>query len=179
MRRILWHSIQVFSFASLMLLSAGVSRADDIVYTLTGSVNPALGPVHEESFQFTSPGFITSSTSLSVSQLDSCVACDPFGTAVEFFPNGAVATIIPVDYIAFTDADGVVYGFFFAPGTFSAPGTYSTFEDSPYILSNIGTLTIEEVAAAEPSSVLLLALGLLSLVAAAVARRIATHSQPA
>jgi hypothetical protein len=113
-----------------------------VVYTLTGSVNPALGPVHAESFQFTTSSFITSTINLDASQLDSCVACAPSGTAVQFFPNGTTNVVVPVDYVNITDANGVVYGFFFPPGTFSASGTYTASDYPPYIVSNIGILTV-------------------------------------
>jgi hypothetical protein len=165
MRRIGLCSISVFLLLFVVsLIGARVARADSIVYTLTGSTNPAFGPVHAEGFQFTAPNFVTSALSLSASQLDSCVACSLSGTALQFFPNGSVSTIIPVDYFAFTDASGIVYGFFFAPGAFSAPGTYTASSDLPFIISNICTLTVQ--ATPEPSSLLLLLAGVLGLAGA-------------
>jgi hypothetical protein len=142
------------------LIGGGVSRADGVIYTLTGSTNPAFGSVPTESFQYMAPGFVTSETDLTASELDFCVACYPSGTAVQFYPNGAVPTVIPIDFIRFTDANGIIYGFFFAPDTFSEPGTYTSFDYLPYIVLNIGTLTVQTTP--EPSSLLLLALALLS-----------------
>lgn len=151
------------------MVGAGVAKADSVVYTLTGSTNPAFGPVHTESFQFTAPGFIASYTDLFASQLPSCVACASSGIAVEFYPNGTLPIVIPVDLIRFTDANGIVYGFFFAPGAFSAPGTYITSDHLPYIESNIGTL---DVQVAEPSSLLLLVCSTLALAGAVQAKRL-------
>lgn len=175
MRRLWNHSIRVFLLLCLAALAAaGVTKADSVIYTLTGSTNPVFGPVHDESFQFTAPGFITSYVALSAPELNSCLACAAIGTAVEFYPNGTKPTIIPSDLIRFTDADNMVYGFFFAPGDFSVPGTYTTFQDAPYITSNIGTLTVQLVSGVtpEPSSLLLLGAGLLGLLAAAPIKKL-------
>jgi len=130
---------------SCVMLAPGVllANAAQVVYTLTGTTNPAFGPVHAEAFQFSATGFVASYVSLSAVQLDSCTACTQPGTTVEFYPNGTVQTIIPADYIRFTDANGIVYGFYFPPGSFSTAGTYHTFDDPPYITSNIGTLTVQ------------------------------------
>ena len=46
---------------------------------------------------------------------------------MQFIPHGTVSSIIPVDYNRFTDANNIVYGFFFAPGDFPALGTYTTY----------------------------------------------------
>ena len=175
MSQLAWHTIRAFWVLCLMALcGAGVAKADSVVYTLTGSTNPAFGSVHAESFQYTAPGFITSYIALSASELDSCVACFQPGTAVEFYPSGTHPLIIPADLIRFTDANRVVYGFFFAPGDFSAPGTYTTFSDEPDITSNIGTLTVRLVprSTPEPSSLLLVASGLLGLLGAAPIRKL-------
>jgi hypothetical protein len=150
------------------LIGAGVVHADSVVYTLTGTTNPAFGPVHAEGFQYTAPDFITSGISLPASELDSCVAC----MGLEFFPNGTASIMIPVDFIRFTDANDIIYGFFFAPGDFSAPGTYTSSDFPPYITSNLGTLAVQVTpepvqVAPEPSSLLLLAAGILGLVGAA------------
>jgi hypothetical protein len=99
---------------------------------------------------------------LSESELGSCTACALAGTAIEFYPSGSIDTIVPVDLIRFTDANGVVYGFFFAPGDFSATGTYTTSDYPPYIVSNVGILTVQNTS--EPPGFLLLAAGLLALV---------------
>lgn len=143
-----------------MLLVTGVplAQASPIVYTLTGATNPAFGPVHPESFRFTAPGFITSLLTVAVAQLDSCVACQ----TIDFVPNGTYRTIIPLDYIRFTDLNGVVYGFYFAPDTFSEPGRHETFDYPPYVISNPGTLTVQPVP--EPSTSAMGILGLLAVV---------------
>src|SRR5580700_10544968 len=125
--------------SAVALIAAAPARADGVVYTLTGSTNSTLGPVHAEGFQFTAPDFITSYTGLSESELGSCTACALAGTAIEFYPSGSIDTIVPVDLIRFTDANGVVYGFFFAPGDFSASGTYTTSDYPPYIVSIVGS----------------------------------------
>jgi len=147
---------------AIALIAAAPARADGVVYTLTGSTNSTLGPVHAEGFQFTAPDFITSYTGLSESELGSCTACALAGTAIEFYPSGSIDTIVPVDLIRFTDANGVVYGFFFAPDDFSATGTYTTSDYPPYIVSNVGILTVQNTS--EPPGFLLLAAGLLALV---------------
>jgi hypothetical protein len=176
MRQIGWRVIRIFSVLCLVALcGAGVTKADSVIYTLTGSSNPAFGPPsHTESFQFTASSFITSYIGLSASELDSCVACIQSGTAVEFYPSGTQPLIIAADLIRFTDANDIVYGFFFDPGAFSAPGTYTTFEDEPYITSNVGTLTVQLVPALtpEPSSLLLVASGLLGLLGTAPIRKL-------
>jgi hypothetical protein len=155
-----------------MIVVPGVplAQAGTVIYTLEGMTNPGFGPVHSESFRFTAPDLITSMISLSAAELDSCVACIQPGTAVEFYPYGTVSIVIPVDYIRFTDADQKVYGFFFAPGALSAAGTYDTFDDLPYITSNVGTLTVQ--TAPEPSTS---AMGVLGLLAALHFRRKQIH----
>ena len=151
MRRTRWYRIAVFSlFCVVGLIDAGMAEADTVIYTLTGTTNPAFGPVHAESFQFTTSSFVTSYTSLSVSQLDSCVACSDSGTTVEFYPNGTLDTVVPVDEIRFSDANGIVYGFFFAPGDLSEPGTYTASDFPPNITSNTGTLTVQGVPEIDP-----------------------------
>lgn len=164
MRRLGSRLVVIFALAAVALIGTRSARAD-VIYTLTGSTNPAFGPVHAESFQFTSPDFITSSVTLSASDLNSCVSCALSGTAVQFFPDGSVPVILPVDYIAFTDANDVIYGFFFDAGDFSALGTYTASSFLPYIVSNNGTLTVEQTP--EPSSLPLLGIGLLALTGAA------------
>jgi len=67
---------------------------------------------------------------------------------------------VPIDFIRFTETNGIICGFFFAPDTFSELGTYTCFDYLPYIISNVGTLTVQTTP--EPSSSLLLALALLS-----------------
>jgi len=166
MRRLGWW-IGVLALSAVAFMGTSSARAD-VIYTLTGSTNPAFGPVHSEDFQFTSPDFITSSVSLTASDLNSCVACAPSGTAVQFFPYGSVPVVVAVDYISFTDANGVVYGFFFDAGDFSTPGTYTASSFLPYIVSNSGTLTVEQTP--EPSTLLLLGIGMLALIGAGIAK---------
>lgn len=118
-----------------------------VVYTVTGLTFPGAGPQHTETFQFTASNFITSSISLSASRLDSCVNCIQSGIAVQFFPNGTLPLIVPADSVHFTDADGIVYGWVFAPGAFSATGTYTAFDYPPYIVSDVATMTVRVVRA--------------------------------
>lgn len=176
MRQIGWRVIRLFSVLCLVALcGAGVTKADSVIYTLTGTSNPEFGPpAHTESFQFTAPGFVTSYTALSASDLDSCVACFQPGTTVEFYPSGTLPLVVSRDLIRFTDANDSVYGFFFEPGAFSTPGTYTTIDDGVYITSNVGTLTVQLVPALtpEPSSLLLVASGLLGLLGAAPIRKL-------
>lgn len=120
---------------------------NSVVYTVSGLTFPGAGPQHTETFQFTAPNFITSSVSLSASRLDSCVNCIQSGTAVQFFPNGTLPLVVPADSVHFTDADGIVYGWVFAPGTFSAAGTYTAFDYPPYIVSDVATMTVRAVQA--------------------------------
>jgi hypothetical protein len=169
MRRIHCRLLGIFAFCAIAALSAGIARADGVTYTLTGSTNPEFGPVHAESFSFTTSSFITSYTDLTPSQLTSCVACQE----VEFYPNGTLNTVVPVDLLRFTDTNGIVYGFFFSPGAFDAPGTYTASDYPPYIISNVGTLTVTTTAVPEPSAAMLLMLGLLAMfgVAAVQSRR--------
>lgn len=122
---------------------ASSSHSGAVLYTLTGESNPQFGVQHPESFTYTVPQLIKTEVDLTATQLNSCVACAGTGVAVQFFPNGSTNTIVPVDFIRFTDADGKVYGFFFAPGTFGIPGTYKAGNYPPYITSNTGTLTIQ------------------------------------
>lgn len=159
--RLHWWIGVLLTIAGVMSIGASSARAD-VIYTLTGSTNPAFGPVHSEDFQFTSTDFITSSVSLAASDLNSCVACAPSGTAVQFFPYGTVPVVAAVNYISFTDANGVVYGFFFDAGDFSTPGTYTASSFLPYIVSNSGTLTVEQTP--EPSTLLLLGIGMLGVI---------------
>lgn len=150
MRRFIQFSITALILVFIEALTGGVASADSVVYTFTGTTLPGAGPQHTESFQFTAPGFITSATDLSASELNSCTACALSGTTVQFFPNGTASLIVPADFIRFTDADGIVYGYFFAPGDFSAPGSYTGFNDPPVIVSDIGTLTVQEVPEISP-----------------------------
>ncbi len=53
MRRISCRLLGIFALCAIASFSAGVSRADGVTYTLTGSTNPEFGPVHAESFSFT------------------------------------------------------------------------------------------------------------------------------
>ena len=171
MRQVGLFSIRCFFFLCMVaFIGTGVARADGTVYTLVGTSNPAYGPAHPEDFQFTSPGLITSAVNLTGSQLNYCDACYPTGAVVQFFPTGTVNTIVPVDYIRFTDANGIVFGFFFDPGDFAKTGTYTTSDFLPYITSNVGTLTVQ--ATPEPGIALLLAVGLLGLLGAVHMRKL-------
>ena len=123
------------------------SDVKSVVYTVTGLTFPGAGPQHTETFQFTAPNFITSSISLSASGLDSCANCIQSGTAVQFFPKGTLPLIVPADSVHFTDADGIIYGWIFAPGAFSAAGTYKAFDYPPYIVSDVATMTVRAVRA--------------------------------
>jgi hypothetical protein len=118
-----------------------------VVYTITGLTFPGAGPAHTETFQFTAPSFISSSVSLTASRLDSCVNCTQSGTAVQFFPNGTLPLIVTADSVHFTDADGIVYGWEFAPGAFSRTGTYTAFDYPPYIVSDVATMIVQAVRA--------------------------------
>ncbi|MGJ5814860.1 PEP-CTERM sorting domain-containing protein [Paludibaculum fermentans] len=149
-------------------MNASTTSAAPIVYTLTGTTNPVFGSTHSESFRFTASGFVNSWTTLSAGDLDACVACISSGPAIDFVPNGALDVVIPVDLIRFTDANGIVYGFFFVPEAFSNPGTYTAFGYFPYITSNLGVLTVEETP--EPSTLLLMMMGLSVLIAAGNSR---------
>jgi hypothetical protein len=115
------------------------------VYMFTGTTNPVGGPVHTEAFQFTTPNHVTSYRALTAIQLDSCTACIPSGTAVEFYPNGTLSTIVPADFIRFTDATGVVFGYYFPPGSFTTPGTYHAFNYPPYITNDIATIIVQTI----------------------------------
>ncbi|HEV2297402.1 MAG TPA: hypothetical protein VGR72_02665 [Candidatus Acidoferrales bacterium] len=116
-----------------------------VVYTVAGLTFPIAGQQHADSFQFTAPNFITSRISLSTSQLDSCMNCTQSGTSVQFFPKGSVPFIVAADSVRFTDADGKIYGWVFAPGAFSAAGTYTAINDPPYIVSDVATMTVQAV----------------------------------
>ena len=177
MRRIPSRLLSIFAFCALAALAASAARADGVTYTLTGSTNPEFGPVHAESFTFTTSSFITSYTDLNPSQFTSCVACQE----IEFYPNGTLNTVVPVDLIRFTDTNGIVYGFFFSPGAFDAPGTYTASDYPPYIVSNIGTLTVSTTAVPEPSAAMLLMLGLIAMFGLTVftARRTSRQAQVA
>jgi hypothetical protein len=169
MRRISCRLLGIFALCAIASFSAGVSRADGVTYTLTGSTNPEFGPVHAESFSFTTSSFVTAYTDLLPSQLTSCVACQE----VEFYPNGTMNSDIATDEIRFTDTNGVIYGFFFDAGAFDAPGTYTASDIPPFAVSNIGTLTVTTTAVAEPSAAMLLTLGLIAMfgVSAVISRR--------
>jgi hypothetical protein len=132
----------IFAFCAIAAFAAGAARADGVTYTLTGSTNPEFGPVHAESFSFTASSFVTSYTDLTPSQLTGCVACQE----IEFYPNGTLNSDIPMDMIRFTDTSGVIYGFFFNPGAFDASGTYTASDFPPFIISNVGTLTVSTTA---------------------------------
>jgi hypothetical protein len=118
-----------------------------VVYTVTGLTFPGAGPQHTETFQFTAPNFITSRINLSASQLDSCANCIQSGTSVQFFPKGTLPLVVPADSVHFTDADGMIYGWYFAPGAFSAEGTYTALNSPPYIVSDVATMTVRAVRA--------------------------------
>jgi len=121
-----------------------------VIYAVTGLTFPGAGPQHTETFQFTARNFITSQITLSASQLDSCVNCIQSGKSVQFFPNGTLPLIVAADSVHFTDADGFVYGWVFAPGAFSAAGTYTAFNDPPYIVSDVATLTVRVIPGMSP-----------------------------
>jgi len=123
------------------------SDLKSVVYTITGLTFPGAGPQHTETFQFSAPNFIASSIGLSASRLDSCVNCIQSGIAVQFFPKGTLPLIVPADSVHFTDADGFIYGWNFAPGAFSATGTYTAFDYPPYIVSDVATMTVRAVRA--------------------------------
>jgi hypothetical protein len=155
------------------VLLTGTNANGAVLYTLTGSINPLLefaGPIHEQSFRFTSDDFITSYLALSAADLDSCVNCSTSGTTIEFWPAGLIST--EREQISFWDGpNGVVYGFFFEPGVFSQLGVH-TAADIPFgAIGNLGTLTVRRVP--EPSSVLMMLAGVLAL------RRFRGRSAPA
>ena len=147
-------------------ITAVPASAAPVYYTLIGSTNPVfsedpwnLGPVHEESFQFVAPDFITAYTGVTEADTEFCVSCSPFGNTVEFFPDGAFG--FGRDQISFTDASGVIFGFFFEPGSFGAIGVYKAKNIPDDAIGNLGTLTVsyEPPPVPEPSLSLLLLAG--------------------
>jgi hypothetical protein len=80
------------------------------------------------------------------------ICCSPFPLRVPHESNrkrvfSPRRVIVAADSVHFTDADGIVYGWVFAPGTFSAAGNYTAFDYPPYIVSDVATMTVRAVQA--------------------------------
>lgn len=173
-------SVGVFALL-LFGAAAAPSSAAPIYYTLIGETNPVfsedpwnLGPVHEESFQFVAPDFITSYVGIGAAGTEFCISCSPFGTAIEFFPDAAFG--FGRDQISFADSIGVIFGFFFEPGSFGAVGVYSAKNIPDDAVGNVGRLIVSlekpDLSVPEPSVVVMMVAG----VAAVYRRRVSGRS---
>ena len=149
-------------FAILVMLSALASPeallADSVEYTFTSQFSD--GTVR--SFQYIAPTFITSDVYINAASMVSCTTSGPIGpcAVVGILPSG------PDDpqhhpEISF-GTPGLVNDFYFPHGSFSAFGQYS----EVYNL-NPAQLVITDVPTpiSEPSTVLLLCMGLVGLFA--------------
>jgi hypothetical protein len=168
---------------ALLMFGAGAvpSSAAPVYYTLIGETNAVfsedpwnLGPVHEESFQFIAPDFITSYLDFTKADAEFCVSCSPFGTAVQFFPDAAFG--FGRDQINFTDAIGVIFGFFFEPGSFGTVGVYSAKNIPEDAIGNVGRLIVSlekpELPVPEPSVVVMMVAGVAAACRGRLRRRV-------
>ena len=146
-------------FTMVATIMVPVVRADSVVYSFSGTNTAPGGDALSVAFVYTSPGFITSLTSVLPSQLNSCENClvtIPVAIPAVFFqPNNVFG-----DSVDFNDSLFSQPTYMFPFGSLITPGAY--FSGTPF---NPGTLTVTVVPSTstpEPSSLLLLALGLCS-----------------
>lgn len=139
-------------------LSAPRAKADTIEYIFSGNnvgIKGADGlPVSLD--YISTSGYITSLTPVSASSLVSCLNCfvSTIVPAVEFRPQDPGGPAI-----GFVDTNKIEFFYRFAPGDFSAPGTYTSIPG--FYPGTLQVVDLKDVA--EPSTIALLAAGLLAV----------------
>jgi hypothetical protein len=148
-----------------LVLSAFIvpfTHADTVIYSFNGDKLEPYGNFTDE-FQFTTSGFITSSSSVLANQLNECTDCVVSTTlpAAQFLPHNTVGG----DVIGFADFYTGENFYVFPAGAFSTPGFYTTLSQSLP-----GTLIVTDfpsVRTPENGTLALLGTGLLGLIAIA------------
>jgi hypothetical protein len=134
LRTTLLSALLAIAVAISVCISAPPAMAGGVTYTFSGTNSAAGGDGLSVAFSYTAPAFVTSSTSLLSSQLNSCTNC-------------VVSTELPTvslqpangswDTIDFNDANGEGTAYAFPVGSLKTPGTYTSV--APF---NPGTLTV-------------------------------------
>jgi hypothetical protein len=140
------HARPALCFLFFLLLTPNVASTS-VIYQFFGTTYTGLA----ESFQYTSPGYITTLASIPNSTLDSCTRCAATGSVI--FQPHTFPVPGPFDSIVFSDQNTTGYSYEFPMGALDTTGTYTTAAGP-----DIGTLSVTSVP--EPSMTLFVLSGL-------------------
>jgi hypothetical protein len=144
--------IHCFLAGCLTILILVSSARGDVIYTFEGG-----GSLSVLSFEYESPGFVTTNVTIPATDLSSCTT---FPAGFTSYTCSSVSFDQIYSLILFTSLQAntqqtLTHYFYFHPGDLATPGSYSTRGGNP------GYLTVTESAAVpEPASVILLASGM-------------------
>src|SRR4051794_29643686 len=147
------------TFRSLIVAFLGLgtlAAAAPVTYTFSGSFS-----TFSESFTYTAPDFITTSTSVTSAETTTCVSCGSgflFAPSLQIsvFPDVPLASVIQFNaQPTGTPGVEVAPNYVFTLGAFSELGTHQSFIPPTFPQSGTGTLTVSlaQTAVPEPVSI--------------------------